>query len=141
MVVRHSTRTIRSSTTVDPPLITAVPVAVRIYPVPPKTHHSTRRPTKSPRPDGFLVWDTETRIDVTQRLLFGSYRFVEQGECVAEALFASDDLSVPERRVLAEYAVSEPADVVAHGRLGLPLLSRAEFLRRFFQLVYKGRAL
>ncbi len=88
-----------------------------------------------------VVWDTETRVDVTQRLTFGSYRFIERGECLTEALFGADDLSTAERHVLTQYVAMQPADVAEDGVERLSLLSRADFLKRFYRLVYKGRVL
>jgi hypothetical protein len=88
-----------------------------------------------------MVWDTETRTDVTQRLTFGSYRFLANGECLREALFHADDLTQAERRTLSKYAVTHSADVTADGAAPLQQLSRAEFLKRFFKLAYKGRVL
>ena len=44
------------------------------------------------------MFDTETRIDHTQRLTFGSYRFIEADQCLNEALFYADDLPTPERQ-------------------------------------------
>ena len=48
-------------------------IAVRAYPIPPSGGRKARR---DPGPPGQLVvvFDTETRTDLTQRLLFGSYR-------------------------------------------------------------------
>lgn len=51
-------------------------------------------------PDHFLVFDTETTTDPSQRLLFGCFRYLrrdEQGEdfdlvCVEEGIFYPDDL-------------------------------------------------
>jgi hypothetical protein len=88
-----------------------------------------------------LVWDTETRIDVTQRLTFGSYRFILNGECLREALFGADDLIPAERDTLSRYIAKHAADVSVNGVARLDLLSRSDFLKKFFQLAYKGRLL
>jgi hypothetical protein len=88
-----------------------------------------------------LVWDTETRIDVTQRLTFGCYRFIEKSECLREALFRADDLTSVESDTLLHYITRHAADVTNGGVERLDLLSRSEFLKRFFRLAYKGRAL
>jgi len=66
--------------------VPAIPVAVRVYPVSSGRRRRPRSRTVLPRPDAMLVWDTETRIDVTQRLTFGSYRFIQRDECLREAL-------------------------------------------------------
>jgi hypothetical protein len=47
-----------------------------------------------------LVFDTETRTDASQRLLFGSYRFIESGRCLEEGIFHADDLSAHELSVI-----------------------------------------
>jgi hypothetical protein len=88
-----------------------------------------------------LVWDTETRTDVTQRLTFGSYRFVEDGVCLVENLFRADDLSEAEQRALTQYVRTERADVDDGGDAALGLLSVPEFLKRFYHLAYRGRVL
>ena len=119
-----------------------VSIAVRVYPVLPDTPRrprSSRRPP--PRPGGWLVFDTETRVDVTQRLTFGSCRFLEDGRCLRESLLVADDASASERDVLTRYASAHLADVGMDGRPQLELLSRGEFLARFFQLAYKARVL
>ncbi|MGB7081353.1 MAG: hypothetical protein WBD54_06920, partial [Candidatus Acidiferrales bacterium] len=72
-----------------------LPLAVRIYPEPekPKQEQRADRPLRHWRcPDAMLVFDTETRTDATQRLTFGSYRFLVAGQCREEGLFYADDL-------------------------------------------------
>ena len=62
-----------------------LPVALRVYPIGTDTARrkvSTRVP---PRPKVRLVFDTETRIDATQPLTFGSYRFIVDSKCLEEA--------------------------------------------------------
>jgi hypothetical protein len=78
-----------------------------------------------------LVFDTETRTDATQRLTFGSYRFMVAGECREEALFCADDLAPRERHILEAYAMNEK----------VVLLSLRHFLEMFYKAVYKGRCL
>src|SRR5688572_320389 len=116
-------------------------IAVRAYPLPEgKTPHKPSRwRQKYP---AMLVFDTETRVDATQALLFGNYRFFDQGVCVEEGLITGDDLSDDESAILTEYASTHPADV-ARGELPtLRLRSRRDFLDRvFFPLAYKARAL
>ena len=72
---------------------TSLPIAVRVYP---DTRDAERdaKPRKSPppRPSSMFVFDTETRTDTTQRLTFGSYRLIENGDTIEEALFYADDL-------------------------------------------------
>jgi hypothetical protein len=88
-----------------------------------------------------FVFDTETTTDTTQRLTFGSYRFLVDGKCLEEGLFYGDDLPERDRNLLAEYAASRPADVHATCRREIPLLSRAEFLEKLYKAVYKGQCL
>src|SRR5262245_17272618 len=121
--------------------VPAIPVAVRVYPVLSERRKRRRSRTFLPRPDAMLVWDTETRTDVTQRLTFGSYRFIEGGECLREALFCADDLTELERAVLVQYIARHVADVSLSGVERLDLLSRWDFLKRFYRLAYKARLL
>jgi len=118
------------------------PIAIRVYPVPPSApFHRRRANTRPPLPDACVVWDTETRVDVTQRLSFGSYRFIEDGDCLTERLFCADDLTTTERDVLTRYVATHAAEVAESGLEKLSLFSRSEFLRAFYRLVYKGRVL
>jgi hypothetical protein len=87
-----------------------------------------------------LVFDTETRIDATQRLIFGSYRLVENGECIEENLFCADDLPDRERRILEHYADTHQA-ATAGGGHRLRCLSLKEFLKKLYKYAYKGRFL
>lgn len=88
-----------------------------------------------------FVWDTETRIDETQRLTFGSYRFFVAGRCLEEGLVYSDDLSKREMSVLQDYVATHSADTVSDGNSKLRLLSRTEFVDRLYRAAYKGRCL
>lgn len=96
-----------------------------------------------------LVFDCETRIDQTQRLTFGSYRFVVEGRCLEEGLFYADDLSARELRVLERYARTHTADTDPRGlpardipsNPALQLLPVAEFRKLLYRVAYKGRAL
>jgi len=83
-----------------------------------------------------FVFDTETRTDETQRLTFGSYRFLVDNELREEGLFYADDLPAKDRKTLKSY-------VAAQNRRGvhLLLLNRRKFLKKFYKAVYKGRAL
>ncbi len=131
-----------------------LPIAVRAWT---RRHDATQRGrTRKRRPSrrrwrrAVLILDTETTIDPTQRLLFGSYRYgrwTKRGmlRCVEEGLIYADDL--PERdpagwTVLQKYARTRRADVAsAHDRT-LVLHSRRHFLDRvFWPAAYEGRAL
>src|SRR6266446_2313451 len=104
----------------------SLPIAVRVYPQPEslaKHWHC---------PEAMLVFDTETKIDETQNLTFGSYRLVVSGRCVKEGIFYADDLPAKHRRVLEKY-------VMVHAAEKLHLLTRSEFVDDIFHKAYKGR--
>jgi len=86
-----------------------------------------------------FVFDTETRIDATQRLTFGSYRYIEKNRCVQEGLFYGNDLPDADRRILENYAEREPADTVDEGNPKLLCLTRHEFVERLFYFAYRKR--
>jgi hypothetical protein len=117
--------------TSDPP---SVPLAVRVYPEAPKQERERRWKKPWELPDAMLVFDTETRTDVTQSLLFGSYRYFIAGEFVEEGLFRGDNLTNEERLILERYVEAHRGDVPG-------LLTRQEFLRKFFQYAYRDRCL
>jgi hypothetical protein len=93
------------------------------------------------RPEAMLVFDTETRIDRTQRLTFGSYRFIVAGRCLEEGLFYGDDLPEEDRRVLEQYAKTHTADTVEEGVRKLALLTRRQFVKKLYRDAYKARCL
>ena len=115
-----------------------LPIAVRVYPDlrNAKDHSRSEKPWK--RPGAMLVWDTETRVDATQRLTFGSYRFIAEGQCLEEGLFYADDLPLKDRRILEQYVATQSADA-ADKRLYLR--TRREFIDIIYRAVYKGRCL
>jgi hypothetical protein len=116
-----------------------VDIAIRAYP---EIDGETRKPrVRVPwnRPSTMLIFDTETRTDATQSLMFGCFRFIVDGQCVREALFHARDLSEEEFAALKNYAATRPANVAPHGRRALDLLSLDEFLDEFFRAAYKGR--
>ena len=88
-----------------------------------------------------FVVDTETRIDSTQRLTFGSYRFFVDGELREEGLFYADDLSRQDRKTLERYVARWNKRVLKTSEIPLLLLTRREFLKKFYKGVYKSRAL
>jgi hypothetical protein len=118
-----------------------LPVAVRVYPEPEDIRRITR-PQKTWRlPGATFVFDTETRTDATQRLTFGSYRYIENGECLEEGLFYGDDLPRKDRRVLERYVATHKAEVSERGQQQLQLLTRRKFLDRLYIAAYKARCL
>jgi len=112
-----------------------LPVAVRAYPKP-NAEQAKRSRRDPPLPDAMLVFDTETRTDASQRLTFGSYRFIVGGECVEEGLFCADDLRVDEWKILDHYVATHTAALPQ-----LRLLTLRQFLDRFYWSAYKGRCL
>jgi hypothetical protein len=117
----------------------SLPIAVRVFPewAQGEERGSTQYWT---RPDTMLVFDTETRIDATQRLIFGSYRLVEDGVCVEENLFCADDLPEIERRILEDYCAAHLAHTVG-GDQRLRCLALRELLKKLYSYAYKSRFL
>jgi hypothetical protein len=118
-----------------------LPLALRVYPAPTEPRSASRSKKPWKRPDAMFVFDTETRIDATQSLTFGSYRFIVNGHCVEEGLFYGDDLPEEDRRTLEKYVATHLADTVGSGARKLRLLTRSQFADRLFAAVYKGRCL
>jgi hypothetical protein len=117
------------------------PIAVRVYPDA-RGDASTgcsAKPWESP--DAMFVFDTETRTDETQRLTFGSYRFMVSDCCLEEGLFYADDLPSAELEILKRYTETYAPATAANGHPKLRLLSRAEFVDRLYRAAYKGRCL
>src|SRR3984885_5452150 len=123
--------------------ITSLPIAVRVYPekeISPAedSRASNQKRNKWRRPNAMLVFDTETRVDATQRLTFGSYQFLINGECQEEGLFFPNDLPDQDRKVLERYAAEHPAEA---NNTKLKLLTLNQFVSKFYLAVYKGRCL
>ena len=119
----------------------ALPVAVRVYPRPENAKSEHRHPRKPwRRPDAMLVFDTESRIDPTQRLTCGSYQFVVAGRCHEEGLFYADDLPEEDLAILKRYVETHRTDVT-ECNLPLHLLTLPEFLDKLYRAAYKGRCL
>ena len=117
------------------------PIAVRPYMVktaPPKQTGTTRRTVKG-WGKYVLIIDTETTIDASQRLLFGSYRYCrwEHGVlvCVEEGIFYADSLATDNPSgfaILEHYAATQAARVGAEYSKVLRFLSRSTFLKQVF---------
>jgi hypothetical protein len=118
-------------------------LAIRVYPQPHDDNKRKRRALKHwRRPERMLVFDTECRIDTAQALTFGCYRYYDHGRCLEEGLFYGDDLPVTDRRTLERYAAAHAAS--SDRRLGRPelqLLTRAQFLEKFYTSAYDSRDL
>src|SRR5256712_3740946 len=112
-------------------------VAVRVYPDLKEAERDfDARHRKWNRPDAMFVFDTETRTDQTQRLTFGSYRFMVPGRPVNEKLFCGDDLPAKDHKVLERYVVGAEESLPR-----LSLLTRLQFVDKIFRAAYKGRCL
>src|SRR5260370_5373485 len=92
--------------------LTSLPLAVRVYPEAKKDKQSSRSTRPWHRPDAMFVFDCETRIDATQALTFGSYRFIRRGRCLEEGIFYADDLPNRDQQVIKEYFTIHRADTV-----------------------------
>ena len=121
---------------------TPLVIAVRVYPDLKDEERNFDRPKRGwHRPDAMLVFDTETRTDRTQRLTFGSYRFVVAGQLVKENLFYGDDLPVKDRRILERHVATPSAVIPAEDIHDVSLLTRDQFVDKLFKNAYKGRCL
>jgi hypothetical protein len=114
---------------------------VRVYPVPPKADETERPPKKHPLPKQIIVFDTETRVDATQRLTFGSFRVYIEGECLEEGIFHAPDLSKNELAVLRRYVRTHRPNTHSKGVRKLNLTPLPTFLRELFRDTYKARCL
>src|SRR5947209_13566831 len=94
--------------------IPALPIAVRVFPEMNKPAEPTQSgagvPKRWRQPDAMLVFDTETTVDETQRLTFGSYRFFLDGECQEEGLFYAPDLPSQDVKTLSQYSSENVAE-------------------------------
>jgi len=130
-------------------------IILRVYVKPKRATRKRRRGRSRPKPSGrrwpaaALVFDTETSIDPTQRLLFGSYHYARWTRhktlhVVEEGLFYADEL--PETNptafaTLKTYARTHEAEVGARCDPTLRLHSRAEFVERVFWRALQARSL
>jgi hypothetical protein len=128
-VGKHAPRRVRAEPVAEP---IPLPIAVRVFselkdarPPSPRSSAVSRQTTK-------FVFDCETTTDPTQRLKFGTYRVIDDGETVEEGLFYADDLTPKEQRTLRRYAANHPV---------LALLTLDQFRERLFTAMYRARAL
>ncbi len=138
--MKSSRQSTEESTNVDSQ-IASLPVAVRVFPLLERTEPKDRSDKIWRAPRAMFVLDTETRTDSTQRLTFGSYRFFVDGELREEGLFYADDLSERERKTLEKYVGRWNKRAIRNSEITLLLLTRREFLKKFYKAVYKSRAL
>ena len=121
---------------------THLPIAVRAYPLSKKKEKTPFNKRKRRKcPEAMFVFDTETRTDATQRLLFGSYRFLQNKKCLEEGIFYADDICKSERSLLTKYVSEHSANVYGDENSKLLLLTREEFLEKLYRAAYKGRCL
>jgi hypothetical protein len=120
---------------------TVLPIAVRVYPASSVAEAEFDAQRKKWRlPGGMFVFDTETQTNQTQRLIFGSYRFVVDGRCLKEGLFYADDLPVKHQGIIVRYATERSKETMDAGWQLLPL-TRTELVKEIFRLAYKARCL
>jgi hypothetical protein len=121
---------------------TSLVVAVRVYPDLKDEERNFDKPKREwKRPDAILVFDTETRTDRTQRLTFGSYRFIVAGQLVKENLFHGDGLPAKDRRILERHVATPTAVILDEDIHEVSLLTRHQFVDKLFKSAYKGRCL
>ena len=116
-----------------------LPIAVRAYAERLKKRKARRKASWIQEIDwsrDVVVFDTETTIDKTQQLTFGSYRVGRWSadgsrlECREEGLFYADSLPKTDPEgfaLLQEYAKSRRAQVAPDCPDSIQLLSRSEF--------------
>jgi hypothetical protein len=101
--------------------------------------HNSRKRSRSPKlwPDYALVFDTETTLDLEQRLNFGIWRFcgLRGGEYVTlqEGIFCRDGLGPKDMQTIMAYVHKHLAEgLVAGADAELTVLSRSAFVERIF---------
>src|SRR5260370_12108419 len=143
LVEKHATGAIRTETlgqmSAREPI--SLKIALRIYPESRKDEKPSRSQKRWRPPKAMLIFDTESRVDATQRLTFGSYRFIIKGRRLEEGLFMAEDLPEADQRILQQYVATHKADVVAERVQQLRLLSPRQFVDKLYDLAYKGRCL
>jgi hypothetical protein len=123
--------------------LTSLPISVRVYPEAFTQESDSRGRKITDRkawrlPNAMFVFDTETRVDATQRLTFGSYRFIVNGECQEEGVFHAPDLPESDRNILARYIASHSTDAADKK---LKLITLQQLLSKIYLAAYKGRCL
>ena len=122
----------------------SLPFAVRVYPEPPVAEGDDSELTRARKwrcPRGMIIFDTETRVDTTQKLTFGSYRIFRDGICYEEGLFYGDDLPEHDRRLLMDYVTTHTPETHRERPSTLKLLTRTQFVDLLYIFAYKRRYL
>ena len=138
MVAENRPKSIRSEALAS---LTPAPLDIAIRVFPDCAERDPRLLKSWRRPSAMLVFDTETRVDPAQRLTFGSFRFLYDGECLDQGLFYGAGLPEKDLAILKRYVLSQRRDD------RLRLLTLHEFLcgrkdyAGLFRQVYKGRCL
>src|SRR5437868_13814523 len=90
VVEKHAFREIRTEALkqILAEKLKALRIALRIYPEPRSVEKARRAQKRWRLPKAMLVFDTESRVDATQSMTFGSYRFIIKGRCLEEGLIA-----------------------------------------------------
>jgi hypothetical protein len=121
---------------------TPLVIAVRVFPDLKDEERDFDKPQREwHRPDAMFVFDTETRTDRTQRLTFGSYRFIIGGQLATENLFYGDNLPANDLRTLERYVATPRTVVPSETVHDISLLTREQFIDKLFKNTYKGRCL
>jgi len=121
---------------------TPLVIAVRVYPDLKDEPRDFDKPKREwHRPDAMLVFDAESRTDRTQRLTFGSYRFIVDRKLVKENLFYGDDMPVKDRLILERHVATPSAVILDEDEHDVALLTRDQFVDKLFKNAYKGRCL
>ena len=135
------------------PRVVETAIAVRAYTVPVKRLKQSkfRAPDEDPDadearpgdmpwtwPETEVVFDTETRIDATQRLTFGWYQIRRRGTLFREGPISADDLSAEEGEIVGGYVATHRAD---NGRALHPLARQAFADYLLWGYGWKARAL
>jgi hypothetical protein len=97
-------------------------------------------------PDNALVWDTESTLDLDQKLNFGIWRFCELQDRiyvpVQEGIFYRDDLPAKDVHTIVRYAKSKLADgLVPEADRELVVHTRSEFVERILWWSVRAGAL
>src|SRR5438874_4395165 len=91
-------------------------------------------------PEKVLVFDTETSIDIKQKLNLGTYRLCKLGaagyQCIEEGLFYADELPAHQHEIMERYVLDPknfPLDVKGFPpQVKLKLYNRSQFVERVF---------
>lgn len=121
--------------------IDSLPIALRVFPQPKSARRQPKRATSHiDLPVRRLVLDFETRTDASQAMTFGCYRyFGDDGRCEEEGIVYADDLPRSDQQILQRYAQSHKSNTEWPASNELVLISRSEFVQKFYLAAYKGR--